>query len=92
MDGEPAELTVAEVRDHFSQVIDGSAVEGRVTFGVSGQGRERIAGIVPVGLAEACEEMFDEEDGRIARHRLDEVRAGTAEVMSLEEVKREAGL
>ncbi len=83
---------MVEARDHFSQRVDKAAFGNEVTYVTRGRNRRRVAAIVPVGLVEAYEEMFDREDGRIARQRLDEIRAGTAEVTSLEEVKRELGL
>ncbi|WP_197022471.1 addiction module protein [Saccharomonospora piscinae] len=39
-----------------------------------------------------AEEYLDQQDGRIAHQRLEEIRSGEVEVMSAEDVARELGL
>lgn len=92
MASESVELSVAEARDNFSQRINKAAFGDEVTYVTRGRNHQRVAAIVPIELVEVYEEMLDREDGRIAQQRLDEIQAGTAEVKSLEEVKRELGL
>ncbi|MBB4934664.1 putative DNA-binding protein [Lipingzhangella halophila] len=92
MSVDPVEQSVAEVRDHFSERVNRAAYGGEVTYVTRGRKHERVAAIVPIELVEAYEEMLDQEDGRIAQQRLEEIRSGDAEVASAEDVARELGL
>jgi antitoxin (DNA-binding transcriptional repressor) of toxin-antitoxin stability system len=92
MSADPVELSVAEARDHFSQRVNRAAFGGEVTYVTRGRKHERVAAIVPIELVEAYEELLDEQDGRVARQRLEEIRSGDAEVVSAEDVAKELGL
>jgi antitoxin (DNA-binding transcriptional repressor) of toxin-antitoxin stability system len=92
MSADPVELSVAEARDHFSQRVNRAAIGDEVTYVTRGRKHERVAAIVPIELVEAYEELLDEQDGRVARQRLEEIRSGDAEVVSAEDVAKELGL
>lgn len=89
---DPVELSVAEARDGFSQRVNKAAFGDEITYVTRGRKHERVAAIVPVELVEAYEELLDQQDGRVAHQRLEEVRSGDAEVVSAEDVAEELGL
>ncbi|XKK41603.1 antitoxin of toxin-antitoxin stability system [Nocardiopsis sp. ARC36] len=92
MSADSVELSVAEARDHFSQRVNRAAFGHEVTYVTRGRKHERVAAIVPIELVEAYEELLDEQDGRVAHQRLEEIRSGDAEVVSAEDVAKELGL
>ncbi|MDF2707067.1 MAG: Antitoxin Phd YefM, type toxin-antitoxin system [Nonomuraea muscovyensis] len=55
----PDELSVAEVRKSFADVLNEAAVRGQITY-VTNRGR-RVAAVVPVAVAEAEEARRGEE-------------------------------
>ncbi|MEV4077454.1 type II toxin-antitoxin system prevent-host-death family antitoxin [Nonomuraea fuscirosea] len=50
---EPEEMSVADARRLFADVLNDAAVRGRITY-ITNRGR-RVAAIVPVPVAEAAE-------------------------------------
>ncbi|GII95883.1 hypothetical protein Ssi02_61140 [Sinosporangium siamense] len=55
---ESEEMSVADARKLFAEVLNEAAVRGRITY-ITNRGR-RIAAVVPVPLAEAAEQTQDE--------------------------------
>ncbi|RNL82986.1 antitoxin of toxin-antitoxin stability system [Halostreptopolyspora alba] len=92
MNIDPVELSVAEARDEFSQRVNKAAFGDEITYVTRGRKHERVAAIVPVELVEAYEELLDQQDGRVAHQRLEEIRSGDAEVVSAEDVAKELDL
>lgn len=92
MSADSQELSVAQARDHFSQRVNKAAFGDEITYVTRGRKHERVAAIVPIELVEAYEELLDQQDGRIAHQRWEEIRSGDAEVVSAEDVAKELGL
>lgn len=86
------ELSVADARGHFSQRVNRAACGDEITYVTRGRKHERVAAIVPIELVETYEELLDQQDGRVAHQRLEEIRSGDAEIVSAEEVAKELDL
>ncbi len=92
MSMEPVEPPGTEARDPFSVRVGGAALGGGATSAPWGSRQERAAVVVPVGTAEAHEELLDRREGAIALQRLEEIRSGRAEVVSADVVAVRLGL
>lgn len=55
---ESEEMSVAEARSQFADVLNEAAVRGRITY-ITNRGR-RYAAVVPVQVAETAEQAQDE--------------------------------
>ncbi|MEU0482203.1 type II toxin-antitoxin system prevent-host-death family antitoxin [Streptosporangium sp. NPDC006013] len=55
---ESGEMSVADARGQFADVLNEAAVRGRITY-ITNRGR-RIAAVVPVPIAEATEQTHDQ--------------------------------
>ncbi|MUL43838.1 antitoxin of toxin-antitoxin stability system [Streptomonospora sp. PA3] len=83
------ELSVAQARDHFSERVNRAAYGNEITYVTRGRKHERAAAIVPASFVEDYETLLDAHDARIARARLDDIRAGREETITLDEMDRE---
>lgn len=92
MSSEAIELSVSSARDNFSDAVNRAAFGGEITFITRGRNQKRAAAIVPAELVEQFEAMIDQEDGRIAQKRLDEINAGTVNAIPADEAARALGL
>ena len=79
MGTDPAEWSVSQARDKFSDAVNRAAFGGEVTYVTRGRSHVRAAAIVPAGWVEAYEEMVDREDGAIATERLRKLRSAALE-------------
>ncbi|WP_433230616.1 type II toxin-antitoxin system prevent-host-death family antitoxin [Actinomadura formosensis] len=59
---EPEEMSVADARRQFADVLNTAAVRGRITY-ITNRGR-RIAAIVPVPIAETAETAGQDHHAR----------------------------
>jgi len=91
MTAEPAEWTVSEARDRFSDAVNRAAFGGEITYITRGRGHQRAAAIVPADLVARYEELLDAEDARIAAERLADIDAGRVATISADEVHRTLG-
>ncbi len=89
---EPAELSVSEARNNFSNAVNRAAFGREVTYITRGRNRSRTAAIVPIDWLDHYEELLDLEDARVARERLEDIRSGASTPLPAEEVYRELGL
>jgi len=83
------DLTISDARDHLADVVSRAAYAGRITY-VTRHG-QRMAAIVPAGMAEAVERAEDAEDVAAAREALARIDAGD-EPVSLADLRTELGL
>ena len=88
MGTDPAEWSVSQARDKFSDAVNRAAFGGEVTYVTRGRSHVRAAAIVPAGWVEAYEEMVDREDGAIATERLRKLRSGQGESIPAERIER----
>ena len=91
MTAEPAEWTVSEARDRFSDAVNRAAFGGEITYITRGRGHQRAAAIVPADLVARYEELLDAEDARIAAERLADIDAGRVATISADEVHQALG-
>jgi len=59
MEQEPVEMTVAEARRQFADVLNDASARGQTTY-ITNRGR-RIAAVVPLRIAEKAEENNPEK-------------------------------
>jgi len=83
---------VSQARDHFSDAVNRAVFGGEITYVTRGRGQQRAAAIVPAELVERYEELLDHEDARIAQERLDDLDAGRARAVPVDEVLKALGL
>ncbi|MGF1646105.1 MAG: type II toxin-antitoxin system Phd/YefM family antitoxin [Kineosporiaceae bacterium] len=86
MTAEPAEWSVSEARDRFSEAVNRAAFGGEITYVTRGRRHQRAAAIVPADLVARYEELIDREDAQVAAERLAEIDAGRVETVSADEV------
>ena len=92
MNTDPAEWSVSQARDKFSDAVNRAAFGGEVTYITRGRSHVRAAAIVPASWVEAYEEMVDREDGALATDRLRKLRDGHAEAIPDGQIEQELGL
>lgn len=92
MSSEAIELSVSGARDHFSDAVNRAAFGGEITFITRGRNQKRAAAIVPAELVEQFEAMIDQEEGRIAQERLNDINAGSVNAIPADEAARALGL
>ena len=88
MSVEPAEWSVSEARDRFSEAVNRAAFGGEVTFITRGRRHQRAAAIVPADLVERYEELVDRLDAEVAAERLADIDAGRVQTVTADEVRR----
>ncbi len=85
-----AELSASEVRENFADVLSHARYTGRVTY-VTRNG-QRMAAIVPPGVAEELQRREDALDIARTDAVLDRIDAGEEELVPWDKVKAELGL
>jgi len=88
MSVEPAEWSVSEARDRFSDAVNRAAFGGEITYVTRGRRHQRAAAIVPADLVARYEELVDHLDAQVAAERLADIDTGRVETVSADEVHR----
>ncbi|MDR1427901.1 MAG: type II toxin-antitoxin system prevent-host-death family antitoxin [Bifidobacteriaceae bacterium] len=88
----PAELSVTEARDHFSEAVNRAAYGGQATRITRGRRGAPAAALVPAAWLDHYEALLDAQDGPVAAARLAEIRRGDATPIPAAEVREALGL
>jgi prevent-host-death family protein len=88
----PAELSVSQARDHFSEAVNRAAFGGHVTRITRGRRGTPAAAVVPATWLDDYEALLDTQDGPIAEARLAEIQRGKTVPVPASEVRASLGL